>query len=69
MLFPHEFLFLMCNSKNRLELIGQLPKPELSTLKMSIRQYNMQDLDSKRLDYLYKIEENFFDKDNRKNPE
>lgn len=69
MLFPHEFLFLMCNSKNRLELIRQLPKPELSTLKMSIRQYNMQDLDSKRLDYLYKIEENFFDKDNRKNPE
>lgn len=31
-IFPHEFLFLLCNSLNRLDLITRLHKPDLSSV-------------------------------------
>lgn len=41
-LFPHEFLFLLCNARNRLELINKLPKPEFTTERRNIKKYEMQ---------------------------
>ena len=55
-LFIHEFLFLLCNSKPRNEMITKLPKPEWTTERKSIKQYDMQALDALRLDRLFKIE-------------
>jgi len=55
-LFIHEFLFLLCNSKPRNEMIPKLPKPEWTTERKSIKQYDMQALDALRLDRLFKIE-------------
>jgi len=36
-LFPHEFLFLLCNTRNRIEMINNLPKPEFTTERTSIK--------------------------------
>lgn len=55
-LFIHEFLFLLCNSKPRNDMINKLPKPEWTTERKSIKQYDMQALDALRLDRLFKIE-------------
>lgn len=55
-LFIHEFLFLLCNAKNRNEVILKLPKPEFTTERKSIRQYDMQPLDALRLDRIFKID-------------
>lgn len=41
-LFPHEFLFLLCNCKNRIEAITKLQKPEFTTERKSIKKYEMQ---------------------------
>jgi hypothetical protein len=40
-LFPHEFLFLLCNTKNRLEMFNKLPKPEFTAERKSIKKYEM----------------------------
>lgn len=55
-LFPHEFLFLLCNTKNRIDMINKLPKPEFTTEKKSIKMYDMQPLDAMRLDNIYRID-------------
>eukprot|EP00347_Sterkiella_histriomuscorum_P008430 403345124 len=55
-LFPHEFLFLLCNARNRIDLMNNLPKPEFTIQKTSIKQYDMQPLDARRLDKVYKVE-------------
>ncbi len=55
-LFIHEFLFLLCNGRYRNEMIPKLPKPEFTTERKSIRQYDMQALDAIRLDRIFKIE-------------
>ena len=67
-LFPHEFLFLICNAKNRHDMIKALPKAESSIERKSIKKYQMPYLDSLRLDKLYKMEEGFFSRDLSKNP-
>ena len=54
-LFIHEFLFLLCNTKPRNEMIHKLPKPEWTTERKSIKQYEMQPLDALRLDRLFKL--------------
>ena len=68
MLFPHEFLFLMCNTKNRLDIIGRMPKPEFTTAKKSIKRYEMQPLDAIRLDKVYQVDMKFFHKAGSFNP-
>lgn len=55
-LFIHEFLFLLCNGRGRNDMIQKLPKPEFTTERKSIRQYDMQPLDAIRLDRIFKIE-------------
>jgi hypothetical protein len=55
-LFPHEFLFLLCNSKPRNEMLNKLPKPEWTTERKSIKRYEMPALDAARLDSLFKLE-------------
>jgi len=40
-LFPHEFLFLLCNCRNRIEMINNLPKAEFTTERTNIKQYDM----------------------------
>ena len=40
-LFPHEFLFLLCNTCNRIDMISKLPKPEFTKERKSIKQYDM----------------------------
>jgi hypothetical protein len=55
-LFIHEFLFLLCNTKGRNDMILKLPKPEFTTERKSIKQYEMQSLDAVRLDRIFKME-------------
>ena len=55
-LFPHEFLFLLCNACDRLQLINGVPKPHLSAQVQSIKKYEMRDLESRRLDRIFAIE-------------
>ena len=40
-IFPHEFLFLLCNTKSRLEQIKRLPLPEFTIERRNIRKYDM----------------------------
>jgi hypothetical protein len=61
-LFPHEFLFLLCNTKSRLDIINKMSKPEFTTEKRNIKKYEMQPLDARRLDKLFIIDENSFKK-------
>ncbi len=61
-LFPHEFLFLLCNTKSRLDIINKMPKPEFTTERNSIKKYEMQPLDAIRLDRVFKVDLNFFKK-------
>ena len=42
-LFPHEFLFLLCNSLNRLESIRRLHKPDLSSNMGDVYQWEISD--------------------------
>jgi hypothetical protein len=64
-LFPHEFLFLLCNTRNRIDMISKLPKPEFTTERKSIKQYDMQPLDALRLDHIYKIDLRSIGKDQK----
>lgn len=57
-LFPHEFLFLLCNARNRLELINKIPKANFSIDKDNIKKYEMQPLDARRLDQIFKLDVN-----------
>ena len=68
MLFPHEFLFLLCNAKNRLDIISKMPKPEFTIEKKSIKKYDMPALDARRLDNVYKIEMEMFHPGGSYNP-
>jgi hypothetical protein len=40
-MFIHEFLFLLCNSRARVDMISKLPKPEFTIERRSIRRYEM----------------------------
>lgn len=62
MLFPHEFLFLLCNTKNRLDIISKMPKPEFTTERKSIKKYEMQPLDAIRLDRVFRVDLNYLEK-------
>ena len=55
-LFPHEFLFLLCNAVNRNDVIPKLQKPEMTTVRRNIKRYEMQPWDALRLDHLYHID-------------
>ena len=55
-LFIHEFLFLLCNGKGRNDTITKLTKPKFTTDRESIKQYEMQALDARRLDRIFKME-------------
>ena len=57
-LFIHEFLFLLCNTRGRNEMIHKLPKPEWTTERKNIKRYEMQALDALRLDRLFKLDIN-----------
>jgi len=46
----------MANCRGRNDMIPKLPKPEFTTERKSIRQYDMQALDAVRLDRIFKIE-------------
>ena len=67
-LFPHEFLFLLCNTCNRIDMISKLPKPEFTKERKSIKQYDMQPLDAMRLDRLFIVDTNTMTKQNNQNP-
>ena len=56
-LFIHEFLFLLCNGRGKIEMIPKLPKPEFTIERKSIKQYDMQALDAIRLDRIFKLEQ------------
>ena len=63
-LFPHEFLFLLCNTCNRIDMINKLPKPEFTTERVSIKQYEMQPLDALRLDKIFQVDIDSMNKQN-----
>lgn len=55
-LFPHEFLFLLCNTKDWLDSINMVPWAHLTLDKKSIKKQEMEPLDAKRFDTIYKID-------------
>lgn len=55
-IFPHEFLFLICNAKSRLECLAEEQKGELNIAKKCIKAYEMEDIDAARLDYIYDLD-------------
>jgi hypothetical protein len=55
-LFIHEFIFLLCNGRGKIETIQKLPFPEFTTARKSIKQYEMQPLDAIRLDRIFKLD-------------
>eukprot|EP00350_Pseudokeronopsis_sp_OXSARD2_P001564 CAMPEP_0170567122 /NCGR_PEP_ID=MMETSP0211-20121228/80280_1 /TAXON_ID=311385 /ORGANISM="Pseudokeronopsis sp., Strain OXSARD2" /LENGTH=189 /DNA_ID=CAMNT_0010888497 /DNA_START=307 /DNA_END=876 /DNA_ORIENTATION=- len=69
MLFAHEFLFLLCNTKNRLGIIDRMPRPEFTTEKKSLKKYEMQALDAARLDRVFKVDLNLSHKAGSYNPQ
>ena len=67
-LFPHEFLFVMCNAIDRHKRINNIKHPVVTTEKMSIKKYEMQAMDARWLDNIFIIDINFFYKKHEKNP-
>jgi hypothetical protein len=55
-LFLHEFLYLLCNTKNRNEMYSKVPGAEFTIEKKSIKKYEMQPLDAKRLDKIFNLD-------------
>lgn len=53
-MFPHEFLFIICNSVPCADMtLQQLKEQKKPAQKQSIKKYEMDDLDSRRLDFLF----------------
>lgn len=65
-IFPHEFLFLIINGKSRLNCLQTEAPPPLTTNKVSIKVYEMEEIDAARLDYIYELDVN--EMMNQKNP-
>jgi len=61
-MFPHEFLYLLCNTNNRVERLKRIAKPEFSIDKKSIKKYEMKPLDAQRLDKIYRLEKKAFER-------
>lgn len=55
-MFPHEFLYLVTNAKARHDVLIEQKAPKLTIEKKSIKAYEMEEVDAKRLDWLYDID-------------
>ena len=63
MLYPHEFLYLLCNAKNRLELIQNFPRAEIETMKRAIVNFDLPTANnSYKNNHLFGLTEDWHDK-------
>lgn len=55
-IFPHEFLFLIINAKDRLGQLVEEQTLNLNISKKCIKAYEMEEVDAARLDYIYDLD-------------